>query len=261
MTRTSRLAHRATVALMSVAVLVATGDGFAQSYSGLLRWATKHHVTGWKADSFPLLVDLFILVGELGLFALALEGHKVTRRALSWLDLAVPAGIAAAGWIVSLLFNVGSVDHQLSDQLTAAVPPVASMLGLLVLLRTLHRLVGRPVFLKNTAEVVPAEVAQALELVPGEAGTAAAERPVEGLLVTPGSPHQPVPEPVPASPRRIPSTYPAPGPHLVQAASAFADDLDRGDIPSIRAIKRTLQIGQPRAGEVREYLTLLAQHR
>jgi hypothetical protein len=141
MNKTTRLAHLATVALMAAAVLVATGDGFAQSYAGLLRWAGGHHLAGWRRDSFPLLVDLFILVGELGLFALALEGHRLTRRGLSWLDLAMPAGIAAAGWTVSLVFNIGAAHRDLPDRVTAAVPPVAAMLGLLVLLRTLHRLV------------------------------------------------------------------------------------------------------------------------
>jgi hypothetical protein len=142
MSRTTFITHRATVVLMGIAVVIATTDGFAQSYAGLRRWAIEHHLSAWKADSFPLLVDLFIAVGELGLFALALEGHRLTRRGLAWADLALPFGIAAAGWSVSLAFNVGSVGHQLADQLTAAVPPVASMLGLLVLLRTLHRLVA-----------------------------------------------------------------------------------------------------------------------
>lgn len=142
MTRTTFITHRISVVLMGVAVLIATGDGFAQSYAGLRRWAIEHHLSAWKADSFPLLVDLFIAVGELGLFALALEGHRLTRRGLAWADLALPFGIAAAGWGVSLAFNIGSVGHRVADQLTAAVPPVASMLGLLVLLRTLHRLVS-----------------------------------------------------------------------------------------------------------------------
>lgn len=141
----ARIAHLTSVGLMGVTVLIATADGFAQSYAGLYHWALEHSLHGWKADSFPLMVDLFIAVGELGMFALALEGHKLTRRLLSWADLVLPGGIAAAGWLVSLAFNVGSVGHALPDRLTAAVPPVASMLGLLVLLRTLHRLVGRAV--------------------------------------------------------------------------------------------------------------------
>jgi cytochrome b561 len=135
--------HFASIVLMGVLVSGATADGFAQSYAGLYHWALEHSLHGWKAQSFPLMVDLFIGVGELGLFALALEGHKLTRRFLSWADLALAGGIAAAGWGVSLAFNVGSVGGHLSDRLTAAVPPVASMLGLVVLLRTLHRLVGR----------------------------------------------------------------------------------------------------------------------
>lgn len=158
--RASRV-HFASVILMAVTVLVATADGFAQSYAGLYHWALEHSLHGWKAESFPLMVDLFIGVGELGLFALALEGHKLTRSWLSWADLALAGGIAAAGWAVSLAFNVGSVGHDLSDRLTAAVPPVASMLGLVVLLRTLHRLVGRIRQLEPQAAEV-AEVALTL---------------------------------------------------------------------------------------------------
>lgn len=143
MNRTTTIAHRASVALMGVAVLVATADGFSQSYSGLYHWAKEKGLKGWKADSFPLLIDVFVLVGELGLFALALEGHRLTRKGLSWLDMALPFGLASAGWGVSLAFNIGAVDGNWTKQVTAAVAPIASMLGLLVLLRTVHRLITR----------------------------------------------------------------------------------------------------------------------
>lgn len=144
MNKFAQIAHRATLGLMAVAVVGVTLDGFAQSWAGLYGWAIEHGLNEWKALSFPMLVDAFILIGELGLFALALEGHRITKdKRLSWVDLAVPVGIAAVGWSVSLAFNVGHVKHELSNQLTAAVPPVASMVGLFVLLRTLHRLIGR----------------------------------------------------------------------------------------------------------------------
>lgn len=142
MTKPVLWTHRATVALIGIFVLVATADGFAQSWAGLYGWATEHGLHGWKAMAFPGLIDLFILVGELGLFALALEAHKLNSR-LAWFDLAVPAVAAVAGWSVSLAFNIGHVAHVWTTQATAAAAPVASMLGLLVLLRTLHRFVTR----------------------------------------------------------------------------------------------------------------------
>lgn len=137
------IARTVTVALMGLAVLVATGDGFAQSYAGLYGWAVEHGLHGWKAQSFPLMVDLFIGVGELGLFLLAIDGHRLRRSLMAWLDLIVPAAVAASGWCASLVFNVGHVEvHDFATQATAAVPPLASMVGLLVLLRTLHRYVA-----------------------------------------------------------------------------------------------------------------------
>jgi Protein of unknown function (DUF2637) len=131
------------VALMATAVLTATAGGFAQSYAGLYHWALEHGLRGWKAESFPLLVDLFIIVGELGLFLLAIDAYVIRRRQLmSWLDFCLPLTIALAGWTTSLLFNIGHVGHKsFSYQATAAVPPIVAMLGLFVLLRTLHRYV------------------------------------------------------------------------------------------------------------------------
>ncbi|QXJ20258.1 DUF2637 domain-containing protein [Actinomadura graeca] len=133
------------IAFMAAAVMTATVGGFAQSYAGLYHWALEHGLRGWKADSFPLLVDLFIIVGELGLFLLAVDAFVLHRRQLlSWLDFFLPLSIALAGWTASLIFNVGHVGHRtFSYQATAAVPPIVSMLGLFVLLRTLHRYVSR----------------------------------------------------------------------------------------------------------------------
>ncbi|TDD67046.1 DUF2637 domain-containing protein, partial [Actinomadura darangshiensis] len=144
------------IAFMAAAVLTATAGGFAQSYAGLYHWALEHGLRGWKAESFPLLVDLFIIVGELGLFLLAIDAFVLKRRALlSWVDFCLPLTIALAGWTASLIFNVGHVGHKsFSYQATAAVPPIVSMLGLFVLLRTLHRYVSDKV---DEAEPKPPE--------------------------------------------------------------------------------------------------------
>lgn len=142
------------IAFMAAAVLTATAGGFAQSYAGLYHWALEHGLRGWKAESFPLLVDLFIIVGELGLFLLAIDAFVIKRKALmSWLDFCLPLIIALAGWTASLIFNVGHVGHKtFSYQATAAVPPIVSMLGLFVLLRTLHRYVSQKAEEEQTKE-------------------------------------------------------------------------------------------------------------
>lgn len=143
MSKFARITHWATVGLIGAAVLAATGVGFAQSWAGLYGWALEHRLHGWKAMSFPAMVDLFIAIGELGLFKIAIEGHQLRKALLPWVDLLLPLLIAIAGWSASLAFNVGHVGGSVNDKLTAGVPPVASMLGLFVLLRTLHRIVAQ----------------------------------------------------------------------------------------------------------------------
>lgn len=135
--------HGLTILLMGLGVIAATAVGFAQSWAGLYGWGVEHGLTEWKAVSFPAMVDTFIGIGELGLFALALEGHRL-RQSLGVADLLLPLSLATGGWAASLAFNVGHVAQVWTTQITAGVPPVASMLGLFVMLRTLHRLVSRP---------------------------------------------------------------------------------------------------------------------
>lgn len=272
MTRSTFIAHRTTIVLMAVVVLVATGDGFAQSYAGLYHWAIEHGLSGWKAESFPLLVDAFIAVGELGLFALALEGHRLRKDGMSWADVALPFGIASAGWGVSLVFNIGAAGRDFADQATAAVPPVASMLGLLVLLRTLHRLVTRGLVdqvLKGTAV---ADLRQPCELAPEDVTdgyTARADIEPEPEPETPALAWWPLPElqaghvdpsPLDEPPAQGPPHPPlpdVPGDVIDRALEVFRDDLDNGRVPSIRRIKNDLNVGQDRARRVREYLTVL----
>lgn len=268
MSRTTFLAHRATIALMAAGVLVATGDGFAQSYAGLYRWAIEHHLTEWKAESFPLLVDLFVAVGELGLFALALEGHRLGRRGMAWADLALPLGIATAGWSVSLVFNVGAVGHHFADQTTAAVPPVASMLGLLVLLRTLHRLVTRaPVATTARDEetrvsaTVDAPDVRALPWWPLPAIGAAGEAPSGYALWDELEPDEESArdrgdDHVPGAAKKVDDEALDPdlAPVVASARDRFAETLATGAVPSVRRIRRELRVGHPRAVAVREAL-------
>jgi hypothetical protein len=54
-------------------------------------------------------------------------------------------------------------------------------------------------------------------------------------------------------------TVPEDDPLQEQAAEAFADDLASDRVPSIRAIRARLHIGQPRAQRLRAYLAILAE--
>ncbi|MEV4000975.1 DUF2637 domain-containing protein [Actinomadura sp. NPDC049753] len=271
MNRTTRIAHLASVAFMATGVLAATGVGFAQSWAGLYGWASDHGLNHWKAMSFPAMVDVFIGVGELGLFALTLEGHRLRRTALSWVDLLLPGAIATTGWGVSLAFNVGHVDHELSDQLTAAVPPVASMLGLLVLLRTLHRLVTRAPVATTGPD---AEFA-----APGDGVTTAVATPVWWPLPDLGSAGEtangyalwdeiePSRETLPAALPEAPDDEPPVSessdiePDLAEvvatARDRYAEVLATGAVPSVRRLRRELRIGHPKAKRV--YTILAAE--
>jgi hypothetical protein len=44
-----------------------------------------------------------------------------------------------------------------------------------------------------------------------------------------------------------------------EAAERFADDLAAGDVPLVRAIRREMHLGQPRAQAVREYLAAITR--
>jgi hypothetical protein len=57
----------------------------------------------------------------------------------------------------------------------------------------------------------------------------------------------------------IPGDLPGTDPVQVHAADVFAAELAAGRIPSIRAIRSHLHVGQPRAQQVRSYLTALVR--
>ncbi|WP_026404499.1 DUF2637 domain-containing protein [Actinomadura rifamycini] len=258
---------------MAAAVITATAGGFAQSYAGLYHWALEHGLTGWKASSFPLLVDLFIIVGELGLFLLAVDAFVLHRKsAMSWLDFFLPLTIALAGWTASLIFNVGHVGNRtFSYQVTAAVPPIVSMLGLFVLLRTLHRYVSQkteeaeeeapkqpepqtraiagPVTLQHITLMPLRNTGPLPQIqVPGHTGkalgpAAAAAAPDAAADASPGAaedaPAPEAPKARPAAraadpaPAPAPVPEPAPEPALVSAAAARSELNGHGSVATV----------------------------
>ena len=59
------------------------------------------------------------------------------------------------------------------------------------------------------------------------------------------------------APGRAPECMPGTDPLQAQAAQAFAVELAAGRVPSVRAIRDRLHVGQPRAQRVRAYLAAL----
>jgi len=68
----------------------------------------------------------------------------------------------------------------------------------------------------------------------------------------------PAPEVDPAAPATAPANGDGAPEGGREAADVFADALAGGQVPSVREIRRVMHLGQPRAQEVRAYLTALA---
>lgn len=58
---------------------------------------------------------------------------------------------------------------------------------------------------------------------------------------------------------RVPEDVPAADPLRVQAVDAFAADIAAGAVPSIRAIRSAVHVGQPRGQQIQTYLATLAR--
>jgi Protein of unknown function (DUF2637) len=117
--------------LLTLVILAASLASFAQSYRGLYLWATHHGVTGFWAATWPLMVDTFIVAGEVALFIALVDNWERRWRVVAW-------AVAAAGVAISVTGNAGHAPA--SDFLTRAtfaVPPLAAagtlFVGLLIL--------------------------------------------------------------------------------------------------------------------------------
>jgi Protein of unknown function (DUF2637) len=126
-----------TLALWAAAVVVAaaTSVALAESYRALYLWADGHGVHGGWAAAWPLMVDSFVVAGELAVFLGTVDEWEWRPRAYAWL-------VIVGGLMISVAGNIG---HQPSatraDRLTFALPPLAAFIGLTIGVGILKRTV------------------------------------------------------------------------------------------------------------------------
>lgn len=131
-------APRATaLCLIGVLIAAAAGVSIAESWRGLYLWAIHHGLPfGW-AIIFPLMVDVFITVGELSLFVAVIGAWPNRVKYGAWVMTVVGLGASVAG-------NVGHIAAgEWQNRLTAAVPPVAAACSLAVGLLVLEQVVAQ----------------------------------------------------------------------------------------------------------------------
>ena len=116
--------------------VIATVVAFGESYAGLYRWAFEHGVQGFWAAVWPMMVDLIILVAELGLFVAHYDKWKLRHKAWLWFVMLTALAVSTGG-------NTGHV-HTTDwlSRLTAALPPVALMFTTTVGFGVMKRVFG-----------------------------------------------------------------------------------------------------------------------
>lgn len=242
MTGMLRVSRHAALAAVAVLVAAASLVSFGESYRGLYDWAREHGLSGGWAVAWPVQVDTFIAVGELALFVALADQWRTRSRLGAW-------AVTLAGLAVSVAGNIGHVTgHLIADRATAAVPPLAAAAALAVGLGVLKRVIGASPAGPDLTADLAAEAAQ----------LAAALGALGRELAVPLA----VPEPVPAE-VPVPGGVPEPPAGLNgqgrQAAELFAAELAAGDVPSIRAIRSGLRVGQDTARQVQAYLRTLTR--
>lgn len=121
--------------IISLIVTLSTAVSLIESYRALYIWAINHQVFGNFAYIWPLMIDSFIVVGELTLFVAMTDLWKGRARIFPWV-------VTLSGLAVSVAGNVGHVHtHNIWTRLTAAVAPIAASASLTVGMGVLKRVV------------------------------------------------------------------------------------------------------------------------
>lgn len=261
-----RWPRRWPVAVISLPAAVATWSG----------WVGLGEMTGfgkvkllpgiWDSLKLNTAVTLPIGVEAYAAFALsaALTSAPVSKetRRFAWISSVCALGLGMGAQIAYHLLK--NADRTAAPwQITTVVSclPVL-VLGLgAVLAHMLHRdrtaFTAAPQPVVDPATVVLRPATDAPEITPApvgdqdEAPTYRPDEPVEPLF----------PDLVIYDEDQgatVPAAVPDPDPAQVRAATVFADEIAKGDTPSIRAIKAVLRCGQDKAQDVQAYLSVLA---
>lgn len=223
------------VALWAIACLVtcASSASFAESYRGLFDWAHEHGLSGGWAALAPLMVDVFIAVGELALFVALCDQWNGRSRIGAWL-------VTMSGLALSTAGNVGHVHGKLlSDRVTAGVPPVAAAAALAVGLGVLKRVVqahGQKAA-DGTSGGAPGHVPASASALNGHALPS----------LHPGAPRGRTRARARSRARSAPVT-------AEDAEHEFMTELASGTLPSLRTIRSRLHVGGARAKQFQEHL-------
>ena len=224
MTSILRGPRRVALAIIALVLAAASVVALAESYRGLYDWAKGHGLPGGWAAVWPLMVDTFLVVGELSLFVALVDRWPARARIPAW-------AITGAGLAVSVAGNVGHVHgHDVLVRATAAVPPVAAAAALAVGLGVLKRVVERhhEATSEATSEAAPEAATEATPRpalkASGEARTRTTTRP-----------------PVKAT-----------GTGLDKATREARQAVEQGQpVPSARALAARHHIGRDKAAQVR----------
>ncbi|MBA9001989.1 DUF2637 domain-containing protein [Thermomonospora cellulosilytica] len=245
---------RAIRALAAATVVGIGGIAAVISYRHALGVAQAHGETGVTAYLTPLTIDGLVFVASM----VMLDSARRRQQSPALARLALALGIGA-----TVAVNVlHGLEHGPVGAVIAAWPAVTLVVVVELLMGMIRR--GRTVPSKAPADPAPAVDEDAPEPVPAGYELWESMPPADPAwwpLPKITTPPRPADEaPVPAAPEPVPAAVPEPDTHQRQAAEVFADEIAAGRVPSIRAIRRALRVGQPRAQQVRAYLAVLAEH-
>lgn len=225
------------IRLSAAATVVAIGAIAAFiSYRHALDVATAHGESGATGRLVPLTIDGLVYVASMVLLDSA--RRQVPPPALARLALALGIGATVA---VNVLHGVA---HGVVGALIAAWPAVTLVLAVELLMGMIRRVRSGD------------EVSAALDIIVRPDAEPDEGEPWDGpaglewwdaLPAVEGAVAITAPDPVASEPDLAPV--------VATARDRFAEVLASGSVPSVRAIRRELRVGHPRAVRVREALT------